>query len=373
MALLLIAMFLVASLSSTSSPSDKKTLRNGQAVKQNANAPQQNYNKPALHEFDMDQVGWVRPSDDDAVSKSSGDEGGNKKKGNNNENDKARNDVKKSGDKDVSSTSLSDSRSSFDGYDMDLYEFARDADLLDAQAALDEAAEEFYRAMQEELLTKQSDIDEAITATMKTIQTDVKEMNNKQQKKFGDNELNKLTKSVEDDLRNAVSTKIETMTSEMLDDTNTDMEAAVDIDEQYEEEGSGDPIDLEAEQEELTMEVINLTDEIVDEVLTTELSEMAFSSFNSVLKKSLQENFKDRKFAVDVDKNNWKVKGWRDITPTPKPTPQPTPQPTPSPTTAPKTEDDEEAKDESKGEDEPKEEENKVEQEKEEAGETEGK
>jgi hypothetical protein len=351
MALILIAMFMVATLSSTSSVpavDNKKTIRTG--ATKSSSSPQPNNNKPALHEFDMDQVGWVRPSDDDSAS--ADDDGGTKRQ---------RNDNPPIGDDDGS---LSDSGDGMDYYDLD--EFYRDADLLDAQAAVDEAAEQFYAAMQDELMSKENDIDEALEDKMTEIETDFKAVNEKQPQKFNAGEVNKLMETVKKALRDSVNKKIEELSSEMLDDINTDMEAAVDIDEEYEQEGSGDPIDLEAEQEELTTQVIQLTDEIVVEVLEVDLPEMAFTSLKSKLEESLRNQFKDKKFVVDVNKNDKKVTGWRDVTPTPPPTPAPTPAPTQPPTNKPTEAPKEETNEEKGGEPgaaEP--EENKVEEEKE--------
>jgi hypothetical protein len=298
----------------------------------------------------MDQVGWVRPSDDDSAS--ADDDGGTKRQ---------RNDNPPIGDDDGS---LSDSGDGMDYYDLD--EFYRDADLLDAQAAVDEAAEQFYAAMQDELMSKENDIDEALEDKMTEIETDFKAVNEKQPQKFNAGEVNKLMETVKKALRDSVNKKIEELSSEMLDDINTDMEAAVDIDEEYEQEGSGDPIDLEAEQEELTTQVIQLTDEIVVEVLEVDLPEMAFTSLKSKLEESLRNQFKDKKFVVDVNKNDKKVTGWRDVTPTPPPTPAPTPAPTQPPTNKPTEAPKEETNEEKGGEPgaaEP--EENKVEEEKE--------
>ncbi|KAL3898544.1 MAG: hypothetical protein SGARI_006647, partial [Bacillariaceae sp.] len=238
--------------------------------------------------------------------------------------------AKASGDNHLDS-SLSDSASgdSMDYYD--LGEFYRDADLLDAQAAVDEAAEEFFSNMQDELLAQQKEIDDALKEKMTEIETNVKAINDKQQPKFNDGEFKKLMDSIRNDLRNSVNGKIEEMTAEMLDDVNTDMEAVVDLDEEFEQEGSGDPIDLEQEQEELTMQVIQLTDEIVEEVLEIDLPELAFNTCKDKVEQALKDKFKNKQFKVDVNRKEWKVTGWKDVTPTPPPTPAPTQPPTEAP------------------------------------------
>ena len=336
MALILIAMFMVASFSSTTPNDDKKKpSRSGQATKQSNN---NNINKPALHEFDMDQVGWVRPNDDDSsASSSSASSDDNKKKpaAAATANDNTQSDIKKSGDQPSSASSVSSSSSgdSMDYYDMDLEEFYRDADLLDAQAAVDEAADEFFSNMQDELVAKQKEIDDALKEKMTEIETDAKAINDKQPQpsKFNDGDFKKLMDNIRNDLRNAVNEEIEEMAMEMLDDINIDMEAAVDINEEYEQEGSGDPIDLEQEQEELTLQVIQLTGEIIEEVLEMDLPELAFSTFQAKVEQALKDKFKNKQFQVDVNRKELKVTGWKDVTPPPPPTPAPTNPPTEAP------------------------------------------
>lgn len=306
MATLMVAMFILMSHHSTAPTNKKSALRNGQA----------SYQKPSLREFDFDQVGIIQESssqNDDGIDQKQNaktDQQPPKQSLENNSNDDG---------------NVDDDAAEDDYYMWDVDAFERDADMLDAQTTLNDAVDQFELAMAEQLLSLQPEIDNAVQTTMKQAEQDVKALNQKRDKnvQFPDDALKKLMVKVEDQLRHQLYDEIQSQSNDILEDLTWEMEAAIDINEQYEEEGEGEPIDLDMEEEELLSQGVDAVSDIVEDVLNHNIPEMLCKIIFGQLQESLKQVFgKDRKFIVDMNKKEWKITGWKENVP-PKPKPEP--------------------------------------------------
>lgn len=332
MATLLIAVFTLLSHHGTSSSNTNR--QKGLHNNNNPQQQQQQPSKPSLRDFDFDRVGVIQESSsqtDDGVDERA------KHDNTNNDNKENNNKQQQQPAEDFDDDLVLDDDDTYDNpnYDddmawqwSDIDAFERDADMLDAQTTLDGAVDGFETAMAEQLLVWQPDIDSAVETTMKEATKELQELNNNNGKavkgnvKLTDDDLKKLQTKTEAKLRDRLNAEIQAQSNDILEDLTFQMEAAVDINEEYEEEGEGDPIDLDAEEEELTMQGIVAVDNIVEDILKTNMPKMLMEATKGQLEQLLKEKFgKDRKFEVDFNTKEWKITGWHENLP-PKPEPE---------------------------------------------------
>ncbi|KAG7362003.1 hypothetical protein IV203_025669 [Nitzschia inconspicua] len=353
MATLMMVMFLFVSHIGTSPNNNNNNKNKSTALRKDGKQPQQ---QQSLRNFDPDQIGVIHLSasenDDGIDAKES-----NKHNDNNNKIQQQGGGQEEGYDDDDDDTDDDDTH-----FFWDIDEFERDADLLDTKSRFDDFVDHLQSAMDEQLVSLQSDIDGRIQTTMEPTKTELEDINKNRvdtNVRFHDDDFQKLVTNIENKFREKLYNEIHSQSNEVMEDLIIDMEAAMDLNQEYEEEdGDGEPIDLDAEEEDLMVQAVTAVDEIVQDVLTnTNMAQMVFEVMYGQLQQLFKETFgQQRKIVIDINKKEWKVNGWHENLP---PTLPPTTEPTPKPEEQKKKDDDDDDDEDNRKEDSNKEPENK--------------
>lgn len=191
---------------------------------------------------------------------------------------------------------------------------------LEFQEIVDGAISRFSAAKGERLDSHQDQISSDLSAAMTGVRKNIQELfgtaggegagpSEAEGVSVDADEVELMGNLVEAELRGLVEADIDGQCREMLDEKAVDMEAAVDINQESEAEGEGDPIDLREEEADLVEEVRDAVDDIVDAVLQ-EVPALALKVVAERILLTLNGKYAGTTFSVDVDDATKKVTGW---------------------------------------------------------------